>query len=174
MLVSTPYRPCPQCGMPLVPTQDFCNNCGARFAHDFSSFAPAKVAPPPGATDIRQMQIPSTPSNRQTFSPYQGAPNESGGYSNGGPVYMQPAPSNMQFPSPASYPSAGEYPPSPPYGTSLETGPYTQQPGTNYPRNTRKRRRRKRMNLLVPVIAILAIIVLTGGGLLVYASTKTA
>jgi predicted nucleic acid-binding Zn ribbon protein len=171
--VSTPYRPCPQCGMPLVPMQGFCNNCGARFINDSTSFVPAKLAPPPGATDARQMQLPSTPLNRQPFPPYNGAPYESDDYRNGAQIYTQSPSPIMGYPSPDSSATTGEYSPSNPYRAGPQADPYGQQPSSSYPRNARKRRRRKRINFLVPVLAILTVIVLVGGALFVYASTKT-
>jgi hypothetical protein len=175
--VSTPYRPCPQCGMPLVPMQGFCSNCGARFINDSSSFAQARLAPPPGATDARQMQLPSTPANGQPFSPYNGAQYGSNGYGNGGPVYTQSPPPNMgylpstpyatgeEYPPSGPYAGRGGYPPSNPYEMGQEAGQYAQQPSAGYPRNARKRPRRRKVNFLLPVLAFLVVIALAGIGL---------
>jgi hypothetical protein len=173
--------------MPQIPMQGFCSNCGARFLDDSGSFAPAKLAQPPGTTDARQMQIPSTPINRQPFPPYSGAQYESNEYRNGGQMYAQFPSPDMGYPpsdpyaAPGEYPPAGPsyatggaYPPSNPYGAGPEAGPYAQQSSADYPRSTRRRRRRKRTNLLVPVLAVLTVIVLAGSGLFVYATTKTS
>jgi hypothetical protein len=165
--------------------QGFCSNCGARFIDDSSSFAPTELAPPPGATDARQMQLPSTPVNRQPFSPYNGAQYGNNGYGNGGQIYTQSPPPNMGYPPSTPYATGGEYPPSDPYaggggyppsdpyGMGSEAEQYAQQ-SAGYPRNARKRRRRRRANFLLPVLGILVVIALVGGGLFAYASTKKA
>jgi hypothetical protein len=170
--VSTPYRLCPQCGTPQVPIQGFCSNCGARFTNDASSFASTELAPQPGATDARRMQFPSMPANGQPFSPYNGAQYGNAGYGNGEQIYAPSSPPNAGYAPSDQYAAGPGYPVSDPYAARPEAGQYAQQPSTGYPRNTRKRRRRRKINFLLPLLGIIVVIALAGGGFLTYALTK--